>query len=215
MDLFDGALDPNREFTNIADDAYWLPDFASRHDLALMDAIEQIIAQSPLRKMQTPGGYTMSITSSNCGSYGWVSDEYGYRYSTLDPMTGKPWPKLPNIFEQIAKHAASVCGFPQFSPNACVVNQYLPGSRLSLHQDKDERDKTAPIVSISLGLSAIFLFGGKERSSPTHKLRLCHGDVVVWGGKSRLNFHGIDPIANGNHPTVGARRLNLTLRLAK
>jgi alkylated DNA repair protein (DNA oxidative demethylase) len=162
--------------------------------------------------MQTPGGYTMSVATASCGALGWVSDAHGYRYAACDPLSGRPWPAMPECFLELAGRAAAEAGFADFQPEACLINQYEPGAKLSLHQDRDEKDLSAPIVSLSLGLPAVFLFGGAERSQRPQRLRLVHGDVVVWGGPARLAFHGVAPLADGDHPLLGQRRINLTFR---
>lgn len=162
--------------------------------------------------MQTPGGYTMSVASSSCGALGWVSDRHGYRYAARHPQTDQPWPPMPECFLQLAQAAALAAGYVHFQPEACLINQYAPGAKLSLHQDRDEKDLSAPIVSVSLGLPAVFQFGGLQRSQRPQRYRLVHGDVVVWGGASRLAFHGVLPLAEGEHALVGRRRINLTFR---
>ncbi|WP_374563655.1 DNA oxidative demethylase AlkB [Ideonella sp.] len=190
------------------------------HGLALAAApqlladIAQVTTAAPLRHLVTPGGFRMSVAMSNCGALGWVSDERGYRYSATDPLTGQPWPPMPASFRALAADAASQAGFGAFEPDACLVNRYEPGARLTLHQDRDERDKRQPIVSVSLGLPAIFLFGGPKRNDRPQRLPLVHGDVVVWGGPSRLAYHGVLPLADGEHPLTGPYRFNLTFRRA-
>ena len=177
-------------------------------------AIIAIAAVSPFRRMVTPGGWEMSAAMTNCGQVGWVTDRTGYRYDPIDPVTGQPWPALPPIFADLATKAAEVAGFNGFCPDACLVNRYVPGARLSLHQDRNERDFDQPIVSVSLGLPAIFLWGGKARSEKVRRIPLLHGDVVVWGGPDRLTFHGIHSLADGEHPLTGACRFNVTFRRA-
>jgi alkylated DNA repair protein (DNA oxidative demethylase) len=191
-----------------------LPGFALPIEPALLAAIAEVAAAAPFRHMLTPGGQRMSVAMTNCGEAGWVSDRKGYRYDPLDPETGRPWPALPQCLAQLAARAAAQAGFAAFRPDVCLINRYQPGARMSLHQDRDERDFSAPIVSVSLGLGATFLFGGLQRSQRPHRLPLAHGDVVVWGGATRLAFHGVAPLADGCHPTVGRMRLNLTLRHA-
>ena len=173
-----------------------------------------LIAAAPLRHMVVPGGHTMSVAMSNCGALGWVSDRSGYRYSATDPLSGQPWPAMPACFADLAVRAAAAADFEGFRPDACLVNRYEPGARMSLHQDRDEGDMTAPIVSVSLGLPAVFLFGGPRRSDRPARLRLAHGDVAVWGGPARLAFHGVAPLADGDHALTGRRRINLTFRCA-
>ena len=197
----------------IGPDAVWLRGFVTDAQL-LLEAIEGVVAQAPLRNMRTPGGRRMSVAMTNCGEVGWVSDTRGYRYATADPLTGSAWPAMPAAFFRLAQSAAAAAGFATFEPDACLVNCYTPGTRLSLHQDKNERDFAAPIVSVSLGLSATFLFGGPRRTVCVRRWRLEHGDVVVWGGESRLYYHGLAPLEEGVHALAGARRLNLTLRRA-
>ena len=198
----------------LADGAILLRGFAKDVDSTLISAFEEVIAQAPLRHMVTPGGYRMSVAMTNCGQAGWVTDRSGYRYDAIDPNSGRAWPALPEVFMDVAKRAATRAGFENFSPDACLINCYEPGARLSLHQDKNERDAAAPIVSVSLGLPAIFLFGGAQRQDRTQRYRLEHGDVVVWGGPTRFTFHGIAPLADGHHPLLGRKRINLTFRKA-
>lgn len=180
----------------------------------LLQAIAAVAAAAPFRHMLTPGGQRMSAAMTNCGEVGWVSDRAGYRYERRDPQTGLPWPSLPECIAQLGQRAAAQAGFASFHPEVCLINRYAPGARMSLHQDRDERDLSAPIVSISLGLEASFLFGGLRRCDAAHRVPLSHGDVLVWGGAQRLAYHGVAPIAEGYHPSVGRLRLNLTLRRA-
>ncbi|WP_430304784.1 DNA oxidative demethylase AlkB, partial [Pseudomonas mosselii] len=180
----------------------------------LLDALRPVLRAAPFRHMQTPGGLRMAVALTNCGSLGWISDENGYRYTPIDPVSAKPWPALPQVLIDLATRAAALAGFEGFIPDACLVNHYLPGTRLSLHQDRDEQDYGQPIVSISLGLPAVFLFGGLQRSDRPQRIPLNHGDVLVWGGEDRLRFHGVMPIKPGVHPRMGERRINLTLRKA-
>ncbi|HEX4240650.1 MAG TPA: DNA oxidative demethylase AlkB [Steroidobacteraceae bacterium] len=176
--------------------------------------IADIETRSPFRSMVTPGGYSMSAASTNCGTLGWTSDRRGYRYTRVDPVRGTPWPGMPGAFAQLARRAAEMAGFKDFVPDACLINRYLPGTRLSLHQDRDERDFDAPIVSVSLGMPATFLFGGHARSDRAAKIPLCHGDVAVWGGPDRLRYHGVAALRDEPHPLMGSRRINLTFRKA-
>jgi alkylated DNA repair protein (DNA oxidative demethylase) len=173
-----------------------------------------VIAQAPFRQMVTPGGLSMSVAMTNCGACGWVSDRSGYRYDPIDPDSGKPWLPMPESFLQLAGEAARAAGFDGFAPDACLINRYQTGAKLSLHQDKDERDFGQPIVSVSLGVPATFLFGGLKRSGKTMRVPVRHGDVLVWGGPARLNYHGVLPIKAAHHPFAGADRINLTLRRA-
>jgi len=213
MDLFDD-LPPQPEATtqSIAPGAMLLHGLARDVDAALLQAIEAISVQAPLRHMQTPGGYTMSVATTSCGALGWVSDSRGYRYAAHDPLSGQPWPAMPDCFVDLAQRAAAQAGFANFAPESCLINEYLPGAKLSLHQDKDEKDLSAPIVSVSLGLPAVFLFGTTLRKDRPQRYRLVHGDVVVWGGPSRLAYHGVMPLADGEHALLGRRRINLTFR---
>ena len=181
----------------------------------MVAAIGCIVAQAPFRQMQTPGGFRMSVAMSNCGAFGWVSDQTGYRYAERDPDSGRAWPAMPAVFRELAASAAAAAGFADFVPDACLINRYAPGARMSLHQDKDERDLSQPIVSVSLGLPAVFLFGGRKRADPASRVPLTHGDVVVWGGADRLRYHGVLAVKDGEHPLVGACRLNLTFRRAR
>lgn len=198
----------------IAADAWLLRGFVGDDDVVLLRALEAVLRQAPARHMLTPGGRRMSVRNTNCGPLGWVSDGRGYRYVARDPQTGLPWPPMPDAFAALADAAARAAGFGAFVPDACLVNVYEPGMRLSLHQDRDERDFDAPIVSVSLGLPATFLFGGSTRGAKPQRIPLLHGDVLVWGGASRLAFHGVAPVAEGDHPLLGRRRVNLTLRKA-
>jgi DNA oxidative demethylase len=191
-----------------------LPGFALRWEEALLADIQAIALAAPFRHMLTPGGQRMSVAMTNCGEVGWITDRKGYRYEPLDPQTGRRWPPLPEELAQLAAGAAAEAGFAPFRPDACLINRYLPGARMSLHQDRDERDFSAPIVSVSLGLGATFLFGGLQRSERARRLPLAHGDVLVWGGAQRLVYHGIAPVTDGYHPLIGRMRLNLTLRKA-
>ncbi len=180
----------------------------------LVAAINSIAVISPFRHMVTPGGWTMSVAMTNCGAAGWITDRTGYRYDPIDPATGRRWPALPEIFVNLAAEAADTAGFRGFRPDACLVNHYAPGARLSLHQDRNERDFDQPIVSVSLGLPAIFLWGGKTRADKVQRVPLIHGDVVVWGGPDRLRFHGVHCLAEGKHKLTGACRFSLTFRRA-
>ena len=191
-----------------------LPGFALERAGAVLAVVDAVTQEAVFRKMQVPGGGTMSVAMSNCGRAGWVSDASGYRYSETDPLTGRPWPAMPDVVAALAQEAAQAAGFAGFDPDACLINRYEPGARMGLHQDRDERDRKAPIVSVSFGLQATFLFGGAKRSDSQVKLTLEHGDVVVWGGSARLYYHGIAPLRDGVHPVLGRQRLNLTLRKA-
>jgi DNA oxidative demethylase len=213
-DLFDTSdVLPSREV--MADGAVLLRGFARTMQDDLLRALDEITAQAPFRHMSTPGGFEMSVAMTNCGNCGWITDRSGYRYGADDPVSGKPWPAMPPVFRGLAGQAAAQGGFAGFAPDACLINRYQPGARMSLHQDRDETDFSAPIVSVSLGLPAIFMFGGAKRSDKPARYRLEHGDVVVWGGPSRLFFHGVAPLADGEHPLLGRKRINLTFRKAR
>jgi alkylated DNA repair protein (DNA oxidative demethylase) len=212
LDLFDDLPPPDDALFTLAPGAVLLRGLARPVDAILLDALEQLLKKAPLIHMQTPGGYTMSVATTSCGSLGWVSDRHGYRYAARHPQTGQPWPAMPACFLQLAQQAALAAGYANFQPEACLINQYAPGAKLSLHQDRDENDFSAPIVSVSLGLPAVFQFGGLQRSDRPQRYRLAHGDVVVWGGPSRLAFHGVLPLAEGEHALLGCRRINLTFR---
>lgn len=209
-DLFDESPAQRASQLGLA----YLPGFALPFEQELLAGIDGVAAAAPFRHRLTPGGQRMSAAMTNCGEVGWVTDRKGYRYDRLDPETGRPWPPLPACFSQLAELAAAEAGFASFRPDVCLINRYEPGARMSLHQDRDERDFAAPIVSISLGLGATFLFGGSKRSDRPHRLPLVHGDVLVWGGEKRLAYHGIAPVAEAHHPLLGRVRINLTLRKA-
>ena len=207
-------FDADEGMEALAPGATVLRAFARQSDVALLAAVEAIAAQAPFRHMTTPGGFEMSVAMTNCGAAGWVTDRTGYRYQAQNPQGGAPWPAMPADFLALAAEAATAAGFANFVPDACLINRYEPGTKLSLHQDKDEADYVHPIVSVSLGLPATFQFGGAKRSDPVRKVALAHGDVVVWGGPSRLFHHGVLTLKSGEHPLTGRRRFNLTLRKA-
>ena len=194
--------------------AWLLRGFALEVAGPLWAAVPDICAAAPFRHWTTPGGLPMSVAMTNCGAFGWVSDRRGYRYEQCDPESGRPWLPMPAVFTELAGRAAEACGFPGFVPDACLVNRYVPGARMTLHQDKNERDFDWPIVSVSLGLPATFLFGGASRSDKQLRIALQHGDIVVWGGAARLRYHGVRRLEAGHHPLLGPQRLNLTLRRA-
>jgi len=212
--LFDEPPTPYEAPESIAPGAVLLRGFACDVADALAQGIKQVIAAAPFRHLITPGGRTMSVGMTNCGALGWVSDKTGYRYERTDQLSSQRWPPMPAGFADMAARAAAEAGFDGFRPDACLINRYEPGARLSLHQDSDEADLTAPIVSVSLGLPATFLFGGLRRSDRPARWWLAHGDVAVWGGPSRLAFHGVAPLADGDHPQLGRQRINLTFRCA-
>lgn len=212
-DLFAHLGDDAGHIEPLAEGAVVLRGFARERAAELLAAVAVITAAAPFRHMVTPGGFHMAVAMTNCGPLGWVSDPRGYRYSPTDPNSGRPWPAMPLAFKQLAQTAAAAAGFAVFAPDACLINRYAPGSKLSLHQDKDETDLGAPIVSVSLGLPATFQFGGLTRSAPTARVPLRHGVVVVWGGPARLRYHGVLPIKDGTHPYTGDCRLNLSFRM--
>ena len=212
-DLFDDTPEVRTE--PLAEGAVLLRGLARGRTDRLVSVLRQVEEEAPFRHMVTPGGYRMSVAMTNCGKVGWVSDPRGYRYDPVDPETGKAWPAIPPEFLDIAGEAAAQAGFSDFDPDVCLINRYEPGAKLSLHQDKDEQDFSAPIVSISLGLPAVFLWGGTNRSDRPRRIRLESGDVVVWGGPSRLVYHGISPLADGEHAATGRTRINLTFRKAR
>jgi DNA oxidative demethylase len=213
-DLFAGVPDARPSQEKMAEAALLLRGFARSFEADLIADLRDIVAQARFRHMVTPGGHQMSVAMSNCGPIGWVTDRSGYRYDANDPETKKPWPAMPSSFRGLARQAAEAAGFEGFSPDACLINRYQPGAKMGLHQDKDEGDLDAPIVSVSLGLPAIFLFGGLKRSDKTRRFRLEHGDIAVWGGPARLAYHGVAPLADGEHALMGRQRINLTFRKA-
>jgi alkylated DNA repair protein (DNA oxidative demethylase) len=203
---------PPHSSQQLEEGAVLLRGFAAATAPDLLAEVSRIAQSAPFRNMVTPGGYTMSVAMTNCGRVGWVSDSTGYRYDPIDPMTGKPWPAMPETFMELATTAAAEAGFESYDPDGCLINRYVPGAKLGLHQDRDEKDRWAPIVSVSLGLPAVFLWGGKRRSDPLRRLRLESGDIAVWGGPARFAYHGIAPLKNGEHPLTGPIRINLTFR---
>jgi alkylated DNA repair protein (DNA oxidative demethylase) len=204
----------DRARLNLDPGAILLGGFAVPIAGALLDAIATIAAGAPFRHLETPGGRRMSVAMTNAGRLGWVSDRRGYRYDPVDPVSGQAWPAMPAVFAALARNAAAAAGYDGFAPEACLINRYEPGARLTLHQDRDERNLDQPIVSVSLGVDARFLWGGLARSDRTRRIALHHGDVVVWGGPARLVFHGIDTLAASTHDLTGALRYNLTFRQA-
>lgn len=208
------SVDASAQREELYPGAVVLRAFAIVRETTLLAALHDVITQAPLRHMITPGGFRMSVAMSNCGPLGWVTDASGYRYDAIDPDSGGPWPAMPEAFATLARSAAAAAGFGEFAPDACLINRYEPGARLSLHQDKDERDFSQPIVSVSLGMPAVFQFGGFKRSDSCLRVPLRHGDVVVWGGPSRLRFHGVLALKEARHPLLGAQRYNLTFRKA-
>lgn len=211
FDLFQDMAQYQAQRDELCDGAVVLRSFALKNEAAVFAALRDITAAAPFRHMITPGGFRMSVAMTNCGSYGWVTDRTGYRYNAADPESGKAWPRMPHAFFTLAQDAATSAGFEDFQPDACLVNRYETGARLSLHQDKNEHDFNAPIVSVSLGLPAIFLWGGLRREDKSLRIPLLHGDVMVWGGPARLRYHGVLPVKEG-HPQTGPYRINLTFR---
>lgn len=212
-DLFHDGSQTNQPVP-IADGAVLLPRFARAAAPELTRTVEQVAALAPFRHMQTPGGHTMTVAMTCCGAVGWSADPQGYRYTARDPLSGKPWPGMPASLAMLARRAAERAGYPDFAPDTCLINRYLPAAKLSPHQDRDERDLGSPIVSVSIGLPAVFQFGGVSRKDRLRRMPLESGDVVVWGGPSRLAYHGVLPLASGNHPVTGESRLNLSFRRA-
>ena len=208
--LFDDV--PAQSACKLEEGAVLLQGFARSEAPSLAEAVAEIASAAPFRHLVTPGGYTMSVAMTNCGRVGWVSDRTGYRYDAVDPDSGAPWPGMPAAFLDLATRAAAEAGFPGYDPDACLINRYIAGAKLGLHQDRDEKDAWAPIVSVSLGLPAVFLWGGIRRSDPVRRLRVESGDVAVWGGPARFTYHGVAPLKDGVHPLTGAARINLTFR---
>jgi DNA oxidative demethylase len=213
MDLFEMPAAEARQLP-LGTGAVLLRGFATSDELALLADVQRVAAQAPFRHMVTPGGFRMSVAMTNCGALGWVTDRTGYRYDAVDPESGRKWPRMPDSFLRLAASAAEQAGFEAFMPDACLINRYEPGARLTLHQDKEERDLAQPIVSVSLGIPAVFLFGGAARADKARRVALAHGDVVVWGGPARLRYHGVMRLQEAHHPLVGGHRINLTLRRA-
>jgi alkylated DNA repair protein (DNA oxidative demethylase) len=211
LDLF-AAEAPDLEDEALSAGAVVLRGFATAHAAQLKADLEAVTAAAPFRHLVTPGGYRMSVAMTNCGALGWVSDRRGYRYDPVDPESGRPWPALPESLRRLARDAAARAGYADFAPDACLINRYVAGAKLSLHQDRDEKDLQAPIVSVSLGLPAVFAWGGLERGDRVRRVPLQHGDVAVWGGPSRLRFHGVLALRDGEHPFAGAHRINITFR---
>jgi DNA oxidative demethylase len=214
MKLFNDLHEFEAREEELGPGATVLRQFAAPQGKAVWSALEALSAQAPFRHMVTPGGFRMSVAMTNCGALGWVSDRKGYRYDAADPESGLPWPAMPDVFLSLAGGAAGRAGFAAYVPDSCLINRYEPGARLTLHQDKNERDYEQPIVSVSLGLPAVFLFGGSKRNDKVTRVHLTHGDVVVWGGPARLRYHGVLSLKDGEHPLVGRCRINLTFRKA-
>lgn len=215
LSLFDDPPQPAQPSEVLEPGAMVLRGFALAQAAALLQAVKRIEAPAPFRHLITPGGLRMSVAMTNCGALGWVSDRTGYRYDPIDPDSGQPWPAMPPLFRQLALDAAEAAGFPGFAPDACLINRYAPGTRLSLHQDRDEGHYDHPIVSVSLGIPAVFLWGGAQRADKARRIALMHGDVVVWGGPARLRFHGVLPLPDASHALTGDHRINITFRKAR
>jgi DNA oxidative demethylase len=214
LSLFDrtSSAEPRKE--DLGPGAFLLRGFALPGETAYVDALREVTTRAPFRHMVTPSGFRMSVAMTNCGSLGWITDRTGYRYDAIDPDSGQPWPSMPACFLDLAKNAAAEAGFPDFLPDACLINRYEAESKLSLHQDKNERDFSAPIVSVSLGVPAVFLFGGLNRTDKSKRVPVRHGDVIVWGGPARLRYHGVMPLKESHHDLLGGNRVNLTFRKA-
>jgi alkylated DNA repair protein (DNA oxidative demethylase) len=215
LDLFDDEPAAPQPPEWLEPGAVVLRGFALAQAAQLLQAVEAVAARAPFRHLVTPGGKRMSVAMTNCGPLGWISDRSGYRYGPTDPLTGERWPPMPAAFHALAREAAGAAGYPGFAPDACLINRYSPGTRLSLHQDRDEGNYDHPIVSVSLGIPAVFLWGGAQRTDKARRVGLLHGDVVVWGGSARLRFHGVLPLAEAAHALTGAQRINLTFRRAR
>jgi DNA oxidative demethylase len=215
LSLFEDPAPRGPERKVLCPGAVVLGGFAIDAEGAILTALREITVAAPFRHMVTPGGFRMSVAMTNCGASGWVTDRTGYRYDATDPESANHWPPMPKAFSRLAHDAAARAGFEKFAPDSCLINRYEPGARLSLHQDRNERDLSQPIVSVSLGLPAVFLFGGVSRSDRWMRVPLMHGDVVVWGGPARLRYHGVAPLKEGDHPVLGRQRINLTFRRAR
>ncbi|SEP62979.1 alkylated DNA repair protein (DNA oxidative demethylase) [Pseudomonas sp. NFACC02] len=215
LDLFDDDTPQPLACENIGPRSFVLRGFALPFIDRVLLSLASVLTRAPFRNMVTPGGHTMSVALSSCGQFGWTTDRSGYKYTRIDPQTGKPWPEMPEVFMELARSAADAAGFAGFVPDACLINRYIPGAKMSLHQDKDEQGYEWPVVSISLGIPAMFLFGGHLRSDATQRVPLFHGDVVVWGGEDRLRFHGVMPVKQAEHPQLGEQRINFTFRKAR
>lgn len=214
-DLFDDLRQQDTPGEQLGPGTVLLAGFATEAAPDLLRALTPVLQQAPLRHLTTPGGRRMSVAMSNCGAVGWISDRRGYRYQATDPVSGRPWPAMPEPLQELAVAAAAAGSFAGFAPDVCLINRYRPGDKLSLHQDKDEADARHPIVSVSIGVPAIFMLGGHTRSAPRQTLQLLHGDVLVWGGPDRLRFHGVQPLGHDRHPLTASDRINLTFRRAR
>lgn len=204
----------SEQVIQLAAGAYWLKGFAKTISDELSQTVLMHFRHYPPQTMMTPMGYPMSVKTSSCGSHGWVGTKNGYGYLPYNPITQAPWPPIPDNFLALAVRAASKVGYHHFEPDTCLLNYYAIGTKMGLHQDKDEKDFSQPIVSVSLGLPAVFLFGGAKRYDKTQKCLLTDGDVVVWGANSRRFYHGVNTIKSGRHAVLGEYRCNLTFRKA-
>ena len=214
LSLLEGVDPGEARKRELAPGAFLLRGFALPYEAALLQGLRNVTSAAPFRHMLTPGGHRMSVAMTNCGELGWVTDRSGYRYTAADPESGEKWPSMPPGFRELAITAAAEAGFANFVPDACLINRYEIGAKMSPHQDKDECDFTQPIVSVSLGIPAVFLFGGLQRSDQAQRIEVMHGDVVVWGGPARLRYHGVLPLKEGEHALLGRERINLTFRKA-
>jgi alkylated DNA repair protein (DNA oxidative demethylase) len=214
FDLFASLAETDTGEVQLGAGTTLLRSCALRTETEVLRDLSDVTARAPFRHMITPGGFRMSVGMTNCGTWGWVTDRNGYRYDQRDPESGQTWPKMPEPFLELARDASARAGFRGFSPDACLINRYEPGAKLSLHQDRNEKDMAHPIVSVSLGIPATFLLGGMTRSERAVKLELIHGDVLVWGGPDRLRYHGVMPLKEAVHPLLGRYRINLTFRKA-
>lgn len=199
----------------IAEGAVLLRGWAAVNDAQWLAAVRQVLAQQPFQAAYTASGLPMSVRTSNCGSWGWAASRSGYGYTRSDPDSGRPWPEMPIFLKLQAQALASAAGYLAFDPDVCLINSYELGAKMGLHHDADEKDKAAPIVSVSLGLPCTFVWGGLQRSDPVRSFALEHGDVLVWGGASRMVFHGVRPLRAGQHHLLGAQRWNLTFRMVR
>lgn len=180
----------------------------------LLLEIEAIAAAAPFRRLETPGGGRMSVAMTNAGRWGWHSDRRGYRYLECDPESGRPWPTMPAAFAALARRAATRAGFPGFEPDCCLVNRYAIRAQMGTHRDFDELDLRHPIVSVSIGLPATFLWYGAARKGPPRRVEVTDGDVLVWGGAARAGYHGVRRLTGRGEAPDGLR-YNLTLRRAR
>ncbi len=182
---------------------------------SLLEEIRTISGANPFRQRKTPGGQLMSAAMTNCGAWGWVTDADGYRYSDIEPETGRTWLPIPAVWIQWVNLFCQRAGLGTFNPDACLINRYAPGAGMGLHQDKDEKDLAIPIVSFSLGAPVLFRWGGLNRQEPVSEFLLEHGDVLVWGGADRMRFHGVKKLRRYQHPLTGHYRYNLTFRQSR